>query len=80
MKTTQHVQRQSTVPDRRDDKLLQLPEISDVSTLPPDTLRWLRHCGEGPPMFRLGRLLVCWERDLLGWIDQEAHKDAARSA
>lgn len=67
-------------PDRSDDELLQLPQMSEITTLEVATLRWLRHNGEGPPMFKLGRRLVCWKSDLLRWIEERAAADArARS-
>lgn len=67
-------------PDRSGDRLLQLPQVSEITTLSEATLRWLRHRGEGPPMFRLQRRLVCWERDLYAWIEAQASADAGRSA
>lgn len=73
------VAEQLSQPDRKGDRLLQLPQMSEVTTLTEATLRWLRHRGEGPPMFRLGRRLVCWEGDLHGWIEEQAAKDAAAS-
>ncbi|MBC6462621.1 helix-turn-helix transcriptional regulator [Actinomadura sp. HBU206391] len=66
-------------PDRRGDRLLRLPAISEITALSEATLRYKRHCGTGPPIFRLSKNLVCWESDLLAWIDEEAAKDAAAS-
>jgi predicted DNA-binding transcriptional regulator AlpA len=65
--------------DRTGDRLLQLPQMSEISTLTEPTLRWMRHRGEGPPMFKLGRRLVCWERDLIAWINEQAEGTAAAS-
>ncbi len=67
-------------PSRKGDRLLQLPEISETSTLTEATLRYMRHRGEGPPIFKLGRRLVCWESDLHAWIEGEATKDAEARA
>ncbi|MFG2002318.1 helix-turn-helix transcriptional regulator [Spirillospora sp. NPDC048911] len=66
--------------DRTGDRLLQLDQMAEITTLSEATLRWLRHRGEGPPMFKLGRRLVCWERDLHAWIAAEAAKDQTHSA
>jgi predicted DNA-binding transcriptional regulator AlpA len=58
--------------DRKGDRLIHLPEISELTTITVATLRWMRNQGEGPPIFRLGRRLVCWERDLYAWIAEHA--------
>lgn len=63
--------------DRSGDRLIQLPQASEITTLSEATLRWLRHRGEGPPFFKLHRRLVVWERDLHGWIAEQATKEAA---
>jgi hypothetical protein len=36
-------------------RMLRIDETSELTTLPVSTLRYLRHLGEGPPAFRLGR-------------------------
>lgn len=74
LKTTQ--ERSAGQPDRTGDRLLQLPEISERTTLEEATLRWKRHRGELPFVFKLGRRLVAWERDVLAWIDEQQAKDA----
>ena len=59
--------------------LLQFPQISERTTVPESTLRYWRHMGGGPPMFRLGRRLVAFEDELDAWIaDQQTAADAAR--
>lgn len=88
MKSTNTTQRQpskGTPPeakpaDRAGDRLLQFNQVSEITTLSPATLRWLRHRGEGPPLFKLGRRLVCWESDLYAWIDDQAAKQQARAS
>lgn len=53
---------------------MQLPELlttSDVSLLtraPLSTVRYWRHCGTGPPSFRLGRRVVYRREDVETWI------------
>ena len=49
-------------------RMLRIDETSELTTLPVSTLRYLRHLGEGPPAFRLGRRLVYDEADVLAWI------------
>lgn len=90
MKTTQASKRPPTgtvtavtldaQPDRRGDQLLQLPQISDKTTLTEATLRYLRHKGEGPPLFKLHRRLVAWESDCIAWIEAQAAKETARAS
>lgn len=67
---------------RKGDRLIPFENIPGITTLTEATHRYMRHKGEGPPIFRLGnRRLVCWESDLFAWIEAEAAKDAeARGA
>lgn len=67
-------------PDRRGDRLVQLPQIVEMTTLTEATLRYLRHKGEGPPMFKLHKRLVAWESDCISWIEAQAVKEAARAS
>jgi predicted DNA-binding transcriptional regulator AlpA len=60
---------------RSDDDLLHLPEISAMTGVPIETLRWLRSRGEGPPTFRLGRRVVGRRSAVLQWIAE--HEQAA---
>jgi predicted DNA-binding transcriptional regulator AlpA len=50
-------------------RLMQLSEISTMTTLSVDSLRWLRHCKRGPRTFRLGRRVVAYEADVREWIE-----------
>jgi predicted DNA-binding transcriptional regulator AlpA len=61
---------------REGDELLQMEAIAKLTTISVPTLRWLRHQGEGPPIFRLGRRLVAWRGDVLQWIASQAVQDA----
>lgn len=63
--------------NRIGDRLLQLPEVSELTTLSEATLRWLRHRKQGPPMFKLGRRLVTYESDVHAWIAEQAAKEQA---
>src|SRR5215213_9950490 len=57
--------------------MLRIDETSELTTLPVSTLRYLRHLGEGPPAFRLGRRLVYDEADVLAWIAERKAADPA---
>lgn len=63
--------------DRIGDRLLQLPQVCEITTLSEATHRWMRHRGEGPRMFKLGRRLVAYESDVHAWIAEQAAKDQA---
>jgi predicted DNA-binding transcriptional regulator AlpA len=60
------------------DDLLLLPEVAQMTRQSIDTLRWLRHRGEGPPGFRMGRRLVFRRSQVLEWI--AAHEQADQSS
>lgn len=60
-----------------DDKLLLMPEVSEITRMSLDTLRYLRLTGGGPPSFRLGRRVVYPESGLRAWIRQQAERDGA---
>jgi len=53
------------------DDLLLLPEVADITCRSIDTLRWLRHRGEGPPGFRMGRRVVFRRGADMEWIAQQ---------
>ena len=54
----------------RDDDLLLLPEVAQITRLTESTLRWLRHQGRGPAGFRLGRRVVFRRAEVERWIAQ----------
>jgi predicted DNA-binding transcriptional regulator AlpA len=53
------------------DDLLLLPEVADITRRSVDTLRWLRHKGEGPIGFRMGRRVVFRRGVVMDWIAQQ---------
>lgn len=53
------------------DDLLLLPEVATITRQSIDTLRWLRHKGEGPAGFRMGRRVVYRRGVVLDWIAQQ---------
>ena len=58
--------------------LLHFPQISERTKVPESTLRYWRHIGEGPPIFRMGRRLVAFEDQVDAWVEQQAAADTAR--
>lgn len=53
------------------DKLLTLEQISELTHMPVATLRYKRHRGELPFIFKIGRRLVAHRGDLDKWIDAQ---------
>lgn len=52
----------------REGDLLLLPEVAELCRLSQSTLRWLRHRGQGPAGFRLGRRVVFRRAEVERWI------------
>ena len=48
--------------------LLLLPEVARLTRLSESTVRWLRHRGQGPAGFRLGRRVVFRRAEVERWI------------
>ena len=60
------------------DRLLTGAEVAKRLNMPPATLRYWRHIGEGPPSFRLGpRRVMYRERDVEQWIDEQYRAERA---
>jgi DNA-binding transcriptional MerR regulator len=57
-----------------DHDLMKTAEVSALTRVPPETLRYFRWRGEGPPSFKIGRTVVYERADVLAWI--EAQKTA----
>jgi predicted DNA-binding transcriptional regulator AlpA len=55
-------------------ELLLMPEVAEITRMNVDTLRWLRHRGESPPSFRLGRRVVYPAAGLKEWIKAQADR------
>lgn len=53
------------------DRLLTLPEVAEILRTSPDTLRWWRHIGGGPPSGKIGRRVVYREVDVIRWRDAQ---------
>ena len=52
-------------------RLLNIDEAAELTRKPVATMRWLRHTGEGPVSFKLGRRVVYDEADVIAWIDRQ---------
>jgi len=53
-------------------QLLRTSEVSEMTGISKDTLRWWRHRGEGPPSFKMGKKIVVYPADALTvWIDNQ---------
>jgi DNA-binding transcriptional MerR regulator len=62
------------------DKLLQLAEVSEITGIPENTLRYWRQLGTGPKSARLGRRVVYRERDVTAWVDAQFEVQARSKA
>lgn len=60
-----------------EDRFLLMADVSEITRLSIDTLRYLRKVGDGPPSFRLGRRVVYSEGALREWIRQHQEADAS---
>ncbi|MCY9786860.1 helix-turn-helix domain-containing protein [Nocardiopsis sp. EMB25] len=69
-----------TSPNRDNDQLLLLPEVAELMRTSEATLRWLRHNGQTPYLFRSGRRVVAWKADVLAHLEAERLADQARRA
>jgi len=44
-------------------------EVSKLTRIPPESLRWMRHVGKGPKSFKLGRRCLYAVEDVEAWIE-----------
>ena len=56
------------------DDLLLLPEVAEITRRSIDTLRWLRHRGEGPRGHRSGRRVYYRRRDVMAWLEEQERR------
>jgi len=52
-------------------ELLYLPDIMQRTKMPEGTIRSRYHSGTMPCLWKLGRRLVTWERDLEEWLEAQ---------
>lgn len=56
------------------DKLLRIEDVTDMTGISPNTLRFWRHTGTGPRSAKLGRRIVYRESDVVAWVDEQFEK------
>lgn len=54
-----------------DDPLLLIDEAAELTRRSVNTLRWLRHRGEGPPAYRSGRRIYYRRSAVLAWLAEQ---------
>lgn len=54
-------------------KLLTTDEVAERLRRPPETVRYWRWKGEGPPAFKIGRRVMYDEAQLEAWIERQAN-------
>lgn len=57
-----------------------IEEVSQRTGLSVASLRWMRHMGQGPRSFRLGRRVVYRAEDVDAWIDAQHAKGVGMAA
>jgi hypothetical protein len=62
---------ENSTPRPDDDDLMLIGEVAQMTRRTVDTLRWLRHKGEGPAGFRMGRRLVFRRGAVRAWIAEQ---------
>lgn len=60
-----------------DDQLLTIAEVAAIVRVPPATLRYWRHLGEGPHSFRIGRSVRYWRTEVIAWLESESERNAS---
>jgi len=53
------------------DDLLLITEVAQITRRSVDTLRWLRHRGEGPKGHRAGRRIYFRRGDVMAWLAEQ---------
>jgi hypothetical protein len=53
------------------DDLLLIDEVATITRRSVDTLRWLRHKGDGPPASRQGRRLYYRRGGVVRWLAEQ---------
>ena len=62
-----------------DEDLLLIAEVAAMTRRSVDTLRWLRHCGEGPPAYRAGRRLYYRRGGVRQWLAEQEQTSGTRA-
>jgi hypothetical protein len=56
------------------DDLLLIHEVATITRRSVDTLRWLRHKGEGPRGHRAGRRVYFRRGDVMAWLAEQERR------
>lgn len=59
-------------------KFMTTTEVSEVTRVPVESLRWMRRVGQGPKSFRLGRHVLYAVEDVESWVSEA--REAATAA
>ncbi|EXF24276.1 transcriptional regulator [Nesterenkonia sp. AN1] len=59
-------------------KLKSTADIAAEYGFPESTLRYWRHCGEGPASVRLGKRVFYREQDVIDWIESKFEAEAKK--
>jgi predicted DNA-binding transcriptional regulator AlpA len=62
------------------DDLLLITEVAQITRRSVDTLRWLRHRGEGPKGHRAGRRVYYRRSDVAEWLAEQERAAIASGA
>ncbi|WP_413467121.1 helix-turn-helix transcriptional regulator [Mycolicibacterium sp. 120270] len=57
-------------------ELLGISEVSELTGIPPATLRWYRATSVGPRSFKVGRRVRYWRSDCLQWLAAQEERSA----
>jgi hypothetical protein len=66
-------------PSPDDEDLLLIQDVAKMTRRSVDTLRWLRHRGEGPPAHRAGRRLYYRRGGVRRWLAELEQRGSNRS-
>ncbi len=61
------------------EKVLLMPEVSELLRTPVETLRYWRSIGAGPRSAKVGRRVVYREVDVRAWLDEQ-YRDGTDAA
>jgi Helix-turn-helix domain len=56
------------------ERYLKPAEVSEITRLAPNTLKWLRHVGRGPAYVKAGRTVLYPESAVLSWLESNRHE------
>ncbi len=62
-----------------DDEMVSIEEAAAFLRVPVATLRYWRHCGDGPFSFKVGRHVRDWHSDLILWRAEQGRRPDADS-